>query len=119
MEEEDSISSKELFKDMSGFINPELINSNKGGIIMKIQLQELLSRSLNSVFAVKQLFDEISNSSDEEIILDFSGVMFITASFAQAYVAHKQQSSKFIKEINLNEENEIMLNVIAQKHQDS
>lgn len=31
IEEEVSISSKELFKDMSEFINPELINSKKGG----------------------------------------------------------------------------------------
>lgn len=84
---------------------------------MKIQLQELLSSSLNSVFSVEQLFDEICNSFDEEIILDFKGVTFITASFAQAYIAHKHQSNKIIKEINLNKENETILNVVSQKHQ--
>lgn len=83
---------------------------------MKIDLQELLSSSLNSVFAVEQLFDEISNYSDEEIILDFKGITFITASFAQAYIAYKQQSNKIINEINLTKENETTLNVITQKH---
>ena len=83
---------------------------------MKIQLQKLLSSSLNSVFAVEQLFEEINNSSDEEVILDFKGVTFITVSFAQAYIAHKHQSNKIIKEINLTKENETTLNVIKQKH---
>lgn len=83
---------------------------------MKIHLQELLSSSLNSVFTVEQLFEEIKKSDDENIVLDFHGVTFITASFAQAYIAHKLQSDKKIEEINLTPENETTLDVIKQKH---
>lgn len=82
---------------------------------MKIYLKELIGSSLNSVFAVEQLFEEIGKTEDNEIILDFTGVQFITVSFAQGYVAYKEQSDKVIKEINLSEENEITLKVITQK----
>ena len=82
---------------------------------MKIYLKELIGSSLNSVFAVNQLFEEISKTEDSEVILDFTGVQFITVSFAQAYVAYKGQSDKNIKEINLSEENKITLKVVSQK----
>ena len=70
--------------------------------------------SLNSVFAVEQLFDEIKKTEDENIILDFSGIQFVALSFAQAYVASKKQCEKNITELNVSDENKITLNIPAQ-----
>lgn len=81
---------------------------------MKIMMKKLLSSSLNSVFAVEQLFEEINKTEDKNIILDFSGIQFVALSFAQAYVANKKQTEKNITEIHVNEENKIMLSIPAQ-----
>lgn len=80
---------------------------------MIIIMNELLSSSLNSVFAVEQLFDEINKTKDKNIILDFSGIQFTALTFAQAYVACKKHTKKNITEIHVNEENNIMLNILA------
>ena len=85
-----------------------------GGIFMKIMMKKLLSSSLNSVFSVEQLFDEIKKTEDENIILDFSGIQFVALSFAQAYVASKKQCEKNITELNVSDENKITLNIPAQ-----
>ena len=81
---------------------------------MKIFLKELLGSSLNSVFNAEQLFEHIDKTEDTDITLDFKGIQFVTISFAQAYIAYKEQSDKVIKEINLSEENEITLKVVTQ-----
>lgn len=82
---------------------------------MIIDLKELLGSSLNSVFNAEQLFEHIDITEDTEIILDFKEIQFVTVSFAQAYIAFKNQSNKSIKETNLSKENEITLKVITQK----
>lgn len=81
---------------------------------MKILMKKLLSSSLNSVFAVEQLFDEINKTEDSNIIHDFSEIQSVTLSFAQAYAANKKQTTKNITEIHMNEENKNMLNIPAQ-----
>ncbi len=78
---------------------------------MIIIMNELLSSSLNSVFAVEQLFDEINKTGDNNIILDFQGIQFVALTFAQAYVASKKQCEKNITELNVSKENKIMLNI--------
>lgn len=81
---------------------------------MIIIINELLSSSLNSVFQVEQLFDEINKTEDNNIILDFSRIQFIALTFVQAYMACKKQTKKNIIEININKENKIMLNLLTQ-----
>lgn len=81
---------------------------------MKIMMKTLLSSSLNSVFEAEQLFEEINKTKDKEITLDFTGIEFITLSFAQAYIAYKKQCEKHIKELNVTEENKVTLNIPAQ-----
>lgn len=77
-------------------------------------MKKLLSSSLNSVFEVEQLFNEINKTNDKDIILDFSRIDFISLSFAQAYIAYKKQCDKNIKELNVTKENKITLNIPAQ-----
>ena len=83
---------------------------------MIIKLYDEYKSSLNSVNMAPDLFKQINNSSELEVILDFENVEFITLSFTQEYMTLKHDTGKRIHEINLNEENKTMLNVIAEKY---
>lgn len=82
---------------------------------MKIDLKKNYGLSLNTVWLAEQLFHNINNQEDEQVILDFEDIKFIALSFTQAYVNFKRHSPKKIKEINLNKENKTMLQVVADK----
>ena len=83
---------------------------------MEINLNECYSDWLTSVWLADDLFDKINNSSDDDIILNFEGVKFIALSFTQAYINFKRHSAKNIREVNLNDENNTMLSVVAGKY---
>ena len=50
-----------------------------------------------------ELIDILNKIPEEEFILDFKDVLFITMNFAQAYYVAKSESSKKISEINLSD----------------
>ena len=50
-----------------------------------------------------ELVDILNKIPEEEFILDFKDVIFITMNFAQAYYLAKSESSKKISEINLSD----------------
>ena len=50
-----------------------------------------------------ELVDILNKSPEDEFILDFKDVLFITMNFAQAYYIAKSESSKKISEINLSD----------------
>ena len=83
---------------------------------MIIKLYDEYKSSLNSVNMARDLFKQINNSSELEVILDFQNVEFITLSFTQEYMTLQQDTGKRIHEINLTDENKTMLNVIAEKY---
>ena len=50
-----------------------------------------------------ELVDILNKIPEDEFILDFKDVLFITMNFAQAYYTAKSESSKKISEINLSD----------------
>lgn len=50
-----------------------------------------------------ELVDILNKIPEDEFILDFKDVLFITMNFAQAYYIAKSESSKKISEINLSD----------------
>ncbi len=50
-----------------------------------------------------ELIDILNKIPEDEFILDFKDVLFITMNFAQAYYVAKSESSKKISEINLSD----------------
>ena len=50
-----------------------------------------------------ELIDILNKIPEDEFILDFKDVLFITMNFAQAYYIAKSESSKRISEINLSD----------------
>jgi len=56
-----------------------------------------------------ELVDILNKIPEEDIILDFKEVIFVTMNFAQAYYLAKSESSKKISEINISESIEVTM----------
>ena len=55
----------------------------------KINIGEKIHPNLGMNQAAKELFDEINQSNDEEMEIDFSSVIFMSRSFTQEYLFQK------------------------------
>lgn len=58
---------------------------------------------LESNEIASELVDILNKIPEDEFILDFKDVLFITMNFAQAYYLAKSESDKKISEINLSD----------------
>ena len=58
---------------------------------------------LESNEIASELIDILNKIPEDEFILDFKEVLFITMNFAQAYYLAKSESDKKISEINLSD----------------
>ena len=58
---------------------------------------------LESNEIASELIDILNKIPEDEFILDFKDVLFITMNFAQAYYLAKSESDKKISEINLSD----------------
>lgn len=56
-----------------------------------------------------ELIDILNKIPEEDFILDFKDVMFVTMNYAQAYYSAKLDSPKKISEINLSEEVSVIM----------
>lgn len=68
-----------------------------------IQIADLISKNLTLRHNANVLFNVIRSCSEDSILIDFSGVIFISWSFAHEYLSRKQHSTKRISEINVPE----------------
>ena len=56
-----------------------------------------------------ELVDILNKIPEDDFILDFKEVIFVTMNFAQAYYLAKSESSKKISEINISESIEVTM----------
>ena len=56
----------------------------------EIKVIDILPRMLSADVAAIELFKEINKISDNDIILDFKGIDFMSISFAQEYSSQKK-----------------------------
>lgn len=82
-----------------------------------IKIEQLISSNLGMNISSKELFEEINNSPNPNIIIDFTDVFFMGRSFAQEYIYQKNKSDKKIYEINLPEEVEKMFEVVKKDYE--
>lgn len=84
-------------------------------IIYVIRIKDAISQSLTSSEQVLSFFQQvISEVIVDTIVIDFSGIIFMSSSSAKQYVICKNESNtKKIREINLRDEinNLIMSNI--------
>ena len=56
-----------------------------------------------------ELIDILNKIPEDDFIIDFKEVIFVTMNFAQAYYSSKYKSSKKISEINLSDEVSVVM----------
>lgn len=70
---------------------------------MLINIGAEFGTHLESSDIAVELIDILNKIPEDNFIIDFKDVIFITMNFAQAYYAAKAESSKKISEINLSD----------------
>lgn len=89
---------------------------------MELKKKRILLNLGNNIFtrnACCFFFENLNKLKDEEIILDFSKVKFVSRSFVDEYLKRKQISKKRIVEINMSEEVCSMFNIFKDKKYES
>ena len=79
---------------------------------LEIILEERYSKKLGVGPTAKKLFQEINNETS--VILNFENIEFMSRSFAQEYVFQKHNTNTNIKEINMDESIQKLLEVVEE-----
>lgn len=76
---------------------------------MMINLGAEFGSHLESSDDAAELIDILNKIPEDDFIVDFKEVMFVTMNFAQAYYGGKLESDKKISEINLSDEVSVVM----------
>ncbi len=82
---------------------------------MFIKIKDEIADALDYNKSAADLINKINPYDDNNFVMDFEGVFFISRSFAQAYYASKKRSPKNIQEINLSTEVKPMMDMIEKQ----
>jgi len=80
--------------------------------MITIKIKDKLTDSLEYNSSATVFLDELSELYDDEIKVDFTGVTFISRSFAQEYYGKKLTIKKDIEDINVPEEVQVMFDIV-------
>lgn len=78
-----------------------------------IRLAEVVYEDLALRDSAARVFDMVEGSPEPEIVIDFSGVRSISRSFADEYVNRRSGSTKSIREVNIPENVQRMIDVVS------
>lgn len=79
--------------------------------MITVKIKDKLNESLEYNGAATDFLDELNEYPDYEIKVDFTGIIFMSRSFAQEYYGKKSISEKDIEDINIPEDVQLMLNI--------
>ncbi|WP_303247647.1 hypothetical protein [uncultured Methanobrevibacter sp.] len=79
--------------------------------MITVKIKDKLNESLEYNGAATDFLDELNEYPDDEIKVDFTGIIFMSRSFAQEYYGKKSISGKDIEDINVPEDVQLMLNI--------
>lgn len=80
--------------------------------VLKISIQQRISKNLGMNSSARNLFEEINNSPANVIEIDFSDVIFMSRSFTQEYLSQKYYTDKEIIEENVPNDVELMFDIV-------
>lgn len=80
--------------------------------VLKISIQQRISKNLGMNSSARNLFEEINNSPANVIEIDFSDVIFMSRSFTQEYLSQKYYTDKEIIEENVPNDIELMFDIV-------
>ena len=69
--------------------------------MMEIMIGQKIDSNLGQRLSAKDFFKELNNTSENDIIINFENVEFISRSFAHEYIHQKDKTSKNIIEKNI------------------
>lgn len=72
-------------------------------------------KNLSLRYNANLLFDSIDKGKEQEVVLDFKNITFMSRSFAQQYLSRKKASPKKIVENNIPEVVAKMFNVVKKQ----
>ena len=82
---------------------------------MIIKIKDEINNALDFNKSATDLIEKLNGLEDNDFIIDFEGVFFISMSFAQAFYASKKRSPKNISEINLSDDVKPLMDMIQKK----
>ena len=88
---------------------------NIGVKFMIIDISTEINNSLELNSNANVLFDKLNKCDENEFIIDFKDVYFVSRTFAQAYYASKKRSPKKVTEINLSKDVKPMMEMIEKQ----
>jgi len=86
-------------------------------MVEKILLSQKFGTNIFTRNTISAFFDELRNSKETEIILDFKDVEFISRSCADEYLKQKQKTKNKIIEANVSNEVCEMFNVVKNQYE--
>ena len=78
---------------------------------VEVKMIDEIDHRLGLKTSAKKLFNKL-NKNAEEVILDFTGIEYMSRSFTQEYVFQKRNFKGHITEINMSDMVENMYNVV-------
>ena len=79
---------------------------------IEVKIKDSINSSLEMNSVASTFFEEINSLPEDEIKISFENVIFMSRSFAQEYVYQKNKTEKIIKEINIPEEVNPVLEIV-------
>lgn len=78
-------------------------------------IKDEINSSLEMNTAADDFLNQVNEIDDNEILIDFKGIVFISRSFAQSYFSKKNKLDKNIDEINVPDEVKPLMDLIKKK----
>lgn len=82
-------------------------------MIQEIMIQKTINSNLGMRSSAKNFFNQINKMSNNEFVINFTNVQFMSRSFAQEYVQQKKRTDKFLKEVNLPKDVKVMFDIVT------
>ena len=82
---------------------------------MIIKIKDEINGALDFNQSATDFINKINQINNDDFVIDFSGVFYISRSFAQAYYASKKRSPKNITEINMSDDVRPMMDMIEKQ----
>ncbi|WP_296788734.1 hypothetical protein [uncultured Methanobrevibacter sp.] len=82
---------------------------------MIIKIKDEINDALDFNQSATDFINKINQINNDDFVIDFSGVFYISRSFAQAYYASKKRSPKNITEINMSDDVRPMMDMIEKQ----
>lgn len=84
-------------------------------MVQTVMIKDEINPSLEMNTAADDFLNQVNEIDDDEILVDFTGIVFISRSFAQSYFSKKNKLDKKIDEINVPDEVKPLVELIKKK----